>query len=587
MNTTYDLVKEVESFVNKFDTETVDIVSMPNLKGSKRKKYSNYSYNQKELIAKIDMAVLSQFETGHFDKDGKRKMYLNEVCFVRDVANKATDLDTKNFVFIPDGYSQYNRIATLLFSKQFKHFSKESGLANQMNDGNSKFNTYGTIVGKICGEKGEGAEVEIIPLQSLRNSMTAKSLKEGVEQGEMVIVERAYSFDQMKEYSGWTLPKKRFKGTKTFYEVYTMAPKSINKVDGKGDANELDFVLYMAIVAPDTDEKVHFIEEIDELPFAEEHDSRIEGRWLGRGEVEKQLENQIAKNFITNIKRRDANWASERRFVSKGIEDMPKNLAVEVEDGGVISVGMAGDMVQLDTASRGNNDVQMLDNIVSDNMKRISFAFESQTGETMPSGQRFRLGAMLSNASQGYFDQKKQKLGLFWKAVIYDLVIPEFKKTSKRDIEYIMAGEEGYSLIKELHLITQTNEYFTKVFLSKDYFRYNVPTYEEVQTQVEQQILKDDRIAVTDITNKIYDDAKWIFDIDITGESFDKADRETYITLWQTLSQQGDARAEEVLNVLMGTLGKNMQAIAGKKQQTPQQNMTAQNPNLQGLVPQQ
>jgi hypothetical protein len=36
-------------------------------------------------------------------------------------------------------------------------------------------------------------------------------------------------------------------------------------------------------------------------------------------------------------------------------------------------------------------------------------------------------------------------------------------------------------------------------------------------------------------------------------------------------------------------MGKNMQAIAGKAttNQTPQNNQTATNPNLQGLVPQQ
>jgi hypothetical protein len=577
---TYDLAKEVEDFVQQFDTETIDVVSMPKLKGS-RKKLTKYQFSQKEMIAKIDMATLSQFETGHFDPDGKRKIYLNEVNFVVDVANKSSDIDSKNFIFTPEGYSKDNERATWLVSRQFKHYVKETDLADTINDSVSKFNTYGSVVAKEC----ENDRVRVVPLQSFRCDQSAATLQEGIDMGGFAIIEYAYSYNQLQNYPDWTITENRYKGTKSCYEVYGMIPESALK---KGTTNKEDdnYILVMAIIAPDFKDKVLYIEKVDKLPLIEQHDKKIEGRWLGIGEVEKQLENQVAKNLVANTKRRDTLWAAERKFYTKDV-DVPKSLSREVEDGEILQVGINGEIIQIDTASRNAGDVNQFDSLISDNIRKTSFSFEVQTGESAPSGTPFRLGALLSNASQGYFNLKKQKIGQFWKKIMFELIMDDFKKSAKSDIQRIASGEEGYEMVKDLLIDREISNHYNKIVLSPYAFSMDLPNKDEVRVEIEKQILKEKSLVITDITNDIYDNAKWSFDIDITGESTEVADTETLTTLYTSLVQAGDPRAETVLSKILASKGKNLQTIAGSKPEAqPVQQQVPVNPNLQGLLPQ-
>jgi len=581
----YNLTTEVNNFIDEFG-KSIDVVSMPQLQNIKKKR-TKYSYNQRETLARIDMAVLSQFETGQFDQDGQRKLYLNIVNFMVDVANKSTDLDTRHFVFSPEDYDQSTIWGTWLIARQFKNYIKETGLAEVMNEITNSFNRYGSAVIK-CYYESDERELEIVPIQTIINDQSASSLEDGIEKGGFVILEHSYGFGEIEEYPQWKRPK-RYKGTKTVYEVYGKIPKSALE-NGVGNEDD-DYVLVMAILMEGEKEPL-FIEEIERLPLKEIHDRRILGRWLGVGEVEKQFDNQIAQNLAVNLQRRSMLWASKKIFQTKG-SSVPKSLTSAVEDGEVLQIDMNGDIMQVDLSTRASNDYQQAMNIWGDNSRQISFTFEAQTGEAMPSGQPFRLGALLSNASQGYFNLKKQKLGLFWIDVFWDLILPTFKKSIKKDFEIISSSEQGYSNIKDLMVEAKTSEYFKNYFLSEDAFKFAQPTEEEVRAKIEQELLKAPFLTITDLTKKFYKDIEYKINLDLTGESVNMADRETMITLYTALSQKGDPRADRVLEVIFGTMGKNLQAIAGKTQTAPAQMTptpavqgTAGNPNLQGLVPQ-
>lgn len=593
----FDIIKVVESAVSDFDTKLITVIngdtdSMGNLS---KKSGGGYSFSQLNFLRDIDLALNSVYKTGKYDKEGQRKLYLNIVRFYRNVAIKNTDVDTKNFVFTPADYSTENIWAVWLFKRQFSNWIKMSGFGKIINDLNSDFNTYGT-----CVLKRSGKNILRVPLRSIKCDQSADTLIDGIEGGIPLVIEHNMSYLQMSKFKDWELPEE-FEGKRKVYEAYAYVPKSyISKVN-KPDEEETDIeesedrVLSMSIIMPSGkkeedkrqkyQDKILFIEQIDDIPFQECHSEKIDGRWLGVGEVEKQMENQIARNLSANMRRRSMLWASKNIFQTQG-DAVNKNLVQEVSDGQVMQVGVNGLITRVDTSTRGLSDYAQDEQVWEDNSQKQSFAFESSTGESFSSGTPFRLGAMLSNSVMSYFDGKKEIFGLFLQKSFFEELVPIFKERAKDDIVAISQTEEGYSMIKELFIEMQTNEHYAGISLSPAYFdAEHIPTQEEIRKEVESKIIKSPYLFI-DTLKDMYKNAKLILDLDITGENREPADKESLTTLYQILSQKNDSRAEKILEVLMGAMGKNMRAIAGQAQQVkPVEDAASSNPDLAGLIP--
>jgi hypothetical protein len=92
------------------------------------------------------------------------------------------------------------------------------------------------------------------------------------------------------------------------------------------------------------------------------------------------------------------------------------------------------------------------------------------------------------------------------------------------------------------------------------------------------------------IPDKFYDDIKHHIEVSITGEEIDTASQiSSLTTIYQSLVQTGDPRAEQVLSEIMALTGKNLEAILGPKPtQQPQQQAPQQvQPNTMPIIPQQ
>jgi len=482
---------------------------------------------------------------------------------------------------------------TWFLDRQFKNWVRDNNYGEVVDELIADFNKYGTCVSKKVGDT-----ILRVPLRSLRNDQSAKSLMESVKGGVPVIEEHNYSFIEMQEYKNvWEIPD-YFDGKRCVYEMYSYVKKEelfacqgkdMGKYDGKGD----EMVLTMAILMPSGketydkrkkyEERILFIEQIDKLPYDEGHNERQDGRWLSVGEVEKQLENQIARNVTTNLRRRAMFHASRNIYQTQG-DVIAKNLVKEVQDGDVMQVGMNGALTRIDTSTRSLSDFSQDDQVWESNSEKQSFAFESATGEGFASGTPFRLGAMLSNSVMNYFDGKRDKLGFFLKETFYSKMIPIFQKRSKDDILVLSQSEDGYNNIKALFTEMYTNNHYAQLVLSPDYFdKESLSTIEQIKIEVENNIIKSPFIFVQ-IPKQVYKNAKYTIDLNLTNESRSPADVESDTTLYSILAQNGDPRAEKVLERLLASRGKNINSIAGVK--APNMQQPQSNPDLQGLTTQ-
>lgn len=557
------LLKEISDFEENITIADIQEENKDRVRRAETSE-SGYDFNQRETIERIELYTNDTFVSGKTDSQGRRKLFLNIVSFKVAVANKQTDLDVKDFLFIPeDGGSVWG---SYLMSREFKQWASENDFGRLINKINEDRNKYGTAVIKNTKDG-----LERIKLQDLINDQEAENL----DTADYVIqVHDDMDYDDLKSFPDWDLSglNLEFGETITVYERYGKVPKAfLKKQKGEEveDEDYLEGVDTMAIIAKkadnqDSDGNLLFIEKVNERPFLETHNEEVDGRWLSKGEVEKQFENQVATNMAANMRRQDLEWSSKKLFQSND-PNIADNFLHEVKDGYIIEVD--GDVGQVQTASESLADYQQFEQRFKSNSNKKAFTFESATGESMPSGTPFRLGAILNQSVNSHFDRKREELGLFFKNVTRDFILPTFKKEKrKKHTLTLFSGESGVGKLAREIADIKASRKIKEELLKGNLPKINPETGELViKEQLREEMLDQDEIFM-EIPDGFYDKIRTKTDIVITGESENIQSRiATLRTNFQLLQQQGDPRAQKVLEKINSLAGENLSVVAGNR----------------------
>ena len=536
-------------------------------------KNKSYEFSQWEMINLIDLYWNSKFETGQTDSEGQRKIFLNKGKFRSNVASKQIDFDVKHFIFLPDeGTDEWG---PTLLGREFKQWARENYFGQLINTNVNNLPKYGWVVNKEVG-----GELEFVPLQTLRNQQDAKSLNDA----RYVIIEhKDMALDEMKAMKGWdteglNLP---YGQTATVYERYGFVTREMyalcKKEKVKGDPKEvIDTLCIMTMKQnenKDPEGHVLFMEEIKKRPFVEAHWDKQHGRLMGVGEMENQMENQIASNMAFNLFRRQLLWSSKKIFQSRS-DTIARNLVKDVKDGEVLKIDGQGEITQVDMGNRAVGDFNSFDNILEKNSDQKSFTYEVATGEGLPSGTPFRLGVILSNSVASHFKLKQQELGFMFKKAMYDLILPKFKsRFSKERLVTMFSDEAGFESLRQIAITLNLNKAIDESFKNGQ-----VPNVELLKLRITDE-LTNARILSILIPDHFYDNVKYKIGLEITGEEVDIPKKiETLTTLWQTMIQQGDPRADKIRARILSYSGENFDLLAGPKPAMPQM--------PQGMMPQ-
>ena len=117
---------------------------------------------------------------------------------------------------------------------------------------------------------------------------------------------------------------------------------------------------------------------------------------------------QTRANEIGNQIARGLEWASKTVFRSSD-KVIAQNILTDLSNGDIIK---SNDLQQIETRMQG------LDQLIADWNRNLQVAdqlansFEIVTGEAMPSGTPFRMGALLNVNATKLFDFIREKLGL-------------------------------------------------------------------------------------------------------------------------------------------------------------------------------
>ena len=139
----FDIIGQIGKELNDFDNTQVFIAGIEPVTGRYLgKQNKGYYFSQKRTLSLIDLYYNSKYETGEFDSEGQRKLFLNICAFRADVASKQIDLDTKDFTFIPDGKDEIWK--AFFIQRKFRQWARESYFGEFINELVENFPKYGT-----------------------------------------------------------------------------------------------------------------------------------------------------------------------------------------------------------------------------------------------------------------------------------------------------------------------------------------------------------------------------------------------------------------------------------------------------------
>ena len=567
--------KEIEAFNDSIT------IAEPESHGSVKylkKSAGGYQFNQRKMLNLIELYDNSKFESGLIDSEGQRKLFLNIGTFRRKVASKQIRLGVKDYSFIPDNYDSIWK--TWFLARQFKVWARENGQGELINELEESYPKYGHIVVKRVGKK-----LERVMLSNLINPQDCKTLKDAFLCGHGIIECHEYTEHQLKEFKDWKTDDVEIpeSGKIKVYERYGLVKRAdIDRFNEKKVDKEDDEKVFALSIATYDDsgkqksEGLLYAQEISEsdFPYEEEAWDKQDGRWLGIGEIENQMENQIARNSSANLRRRAMLWSSKKLFQSTD-EAVQKNLVKEVRDGQVLNIAPNGNITPIDMTTRALPDFNAEDSLWEQNSNQKSFTFEVATGEALPSGTPFRLGALLENSVSTHFQRMREKFGLFLIRSYFNQLIPIFKKQTKEHTISIAGSEEGIEHLRDAIKARAVWDEFKGILLSG-----RVPVIAEIEARAEALLAKQPYHFI-DIPDKFYDDAKFHMELEITGQAVDtKQEIETLTNIFMAASKNPavlqDPNMMRILEMIVSRTGKTLKEFLGPIKQAQAQPVNAQ-----------
>ena len=455
----------------------------------------SYATTQRDIIDLIDHYWVSRYRDSDKDSLGFLKPFYNIVINPTEVASKMIDIDTKDIkVIAEDGASYY---PVWFFTKELRDWMKEKNFGKLLNEIVYQLPKYGTVVLKKSGD-----DINIVPLQNLINNPIVRQLDDDV------IIEKHVETRQQFRKRKWD------KGAiQEAIDDLDKNDKDITYYEAYGDFDEDDNYFIFS----ETGVKL-FSAKLDDCPYREVHWDKLEGRWLGRGQVEKLFEAQIHLNKIAQYKAQSLHWTSKRIFQTRD-DTVEKNLMVDIQNGDIMRIN--SEITPIANEERNLHAYREEEESWGALIDKLGFSYDIIRGQRPPAGTPLGTAQIQTVMASGFFDLKQEDVGLFLRDLILDWLIPMFEKDKRGKHQVMISNfsEEELTHLKELIIEEKTNkailEYITK---SK-----RIPTQGEVdaiKVVISEKLKKEKAI---EIPEGFYSNLKYKIDVVITGEQIDLA----------------------------------------------------------------
>ena len=527
-----------------------------------------YTFKQYEVIENVYRYLNQMFLENIKDDEGVEKLFYDVISWRCEIATKEIDIDLKDIRVVAEEASPWYAFCV---EKLLKHYLQQplfngKDFSHFLNEVCERYPAWGHVVAKKVKDK-----IYLVDLRNLVCDPTAPFLQKS-----NFIIERHFytplefqklPFPEEKKQKVLSLYKEGktaiFKG-KGFYtqetgmievwERYGLLPES---AFGKNSTNPVLTRCICSFAFSDRDEVFGIMlsepEIIDEIPYKEVKWEEIEGRWLGRGLVEKAFYPIRRINEIMHQKRKGFLWSSIRLFQTRDPE-VESNALIDAKDGEVIKVSSEIRPIPME-----NRDISALEidkhewETLLDN---LTFSYDIIKGEKIPAKVPLGTTILRREAISKYFGYKREKLALFIKEILYDWVLPELEKMNKKEVIFSLTG---ISTPDELESFKNA---FIEEELKERIIEY-VDEYGEVPDDEAIEVLKRDierdyfegGTTSLIVPPNFLKEAKFKIDVNITGERVDVAARlDALQVILQTISSQREALKDKRVKRLIGEM---------------------------------
>lgn len=491
-------------------------------------------FRQKDEVRMIEFYGNSRYLNGHKDELGRDKPFYNIGNAMVDVENSAKDIDTKDIQATSDDGNHYTE--SFLMSKDLYEWMKNENFAKTLNDMIETHSRYGSLLVKKCIKKTKGKKKLLLELPEWKNVITDQ-----VDIINGVIVETHYMLpSEILKMTEWQNQQEAIKlclkeNEQNFnskrikvFEVRGEFPKSYikqleKKKVRKNDKNEFSYQLYY--FAGEIGGKLIplYWEDNTEKVYKYLARKKKAGRAFGVGVIEEGEEAQVWTNDAILKQHRAMEYTSKvvGQTASKRLKG--RNLSNEVDDGQILEIEENKPISRLDLMpSGGFSQFQNLINQWYSQAEKATSAYPAQRGETPPSGQPFRLQALVLNQSSSVFVKLQEDLGIFLTEIFNDWIMPFLAEQTNQ--EHILAHDFSPEELQEIDrnfAIAEANEKVKKMILSG-----KIVSAEDYQRAIEEatnQIKKTKSRRFIQLVKDYYRKAKLKITVNITGEQKNKA----------------------------------------------------------------
>jgi len=548
MDSDKKLISEVQALISNYEGGTIEIID-------------GLDFSQYQTLRRVEYYSNSTYLNGQKDRLGRTKPFYNIVNAKVNVAVRATDFDTKDITVTSD--KPHSFVKSLVFSHEVYQWMKRTNFAKTLNDSGEVRPQYGGVIFKKVMKDGE-LHIEIPEWKNLVTDQSDIMKGTIIEQHNITPVQLAEMLPNFNQDVSWSealkfidkagqLSDGLLTSSDTFvlHEVHGPFPEYYIDDEASTSVDDMKYVdSYCVLLGSGGKLIVLHKEEEKEKPYKYLPWKQVSGRALGRGVVEDGLEAQVWSNDLI-LKQRDVTEHAAKVLYKSANPEIGGNLNSQALSGDVIDVSQ-GDVALLNTTS---NSIPVFDNLLQQwgsQYDTVASTFDSNTGNTMPSGTPFRQTLILNQEANSIFEYRREEMGIMLTEIFEDWVLPHLAKRINR--EHILGSEyspEEIKSIAQAFSVSKANKNFKEMVLEGK--PVTQAEYDEFVASIEDQIGLDQ--AFLKVPKGYFTDFEPSISVITTGEQRNKAVQlESLFSIITAISNNPAILQDPVLMKVFGRL---------------------------------
>lgn len=490
------VVGEAQSFIDFFKKEEPEL-NPP------------YAKTHPELLRMLDFYKVSKYTENNWDQ-GERRLFMNVINSPVLVASKMIDIDLKDIIATPGVGS--NEYEAWIYQTLLRLFLKQNQFGEVINKIVFNGPRYGTVFLKKTKDG-----IQNVPARNIACNPLVWDFSPPL------IEKHVYSLQSFKitgDAKGWDNVDKVYEKFKDARERDVVVYEIYGEL---GDTRDNFFLIAGTKKGefPFRGRYPLYTTRIDlekDFPYKAWHWSRLHGRFLGWGQGERFLENQIAKNYNEYLLRNGLKWTSLQLFQTTD-ENVARNLLHDAENGDVFKVNAGIERIAME--ERNLSAFSYYDQKWDANTRKNGFNYEIMSGGRPPAGTPLGTSVLQTKMAQGFFGLKQEGLGQFIKEVINDWVLGDFKSRHKKNYKLLLKELPP----EKIDILKRSAE---KKELKNEYFNYlmrerSIPSPRE--RQIFSKMVKErmDSERALELPKDFIKNLDVKLDVTVTEEEIDRA----------------------------------------------------------------